>query len=625
MSDSSWPWWKTGVIYQIYPRSFADSNGDGIGDLRGVIDKLDYLNDGTPNSLGIDAIWFSPFFPSPQADFGYDVADYTGIDPAYGTMDDFDCLLEEAHKRGIRIILDLVVNHTSDHHPWFIQSRSTRDNPYRNWYIWRDGRGGSSRGPAHPPNNWRGEFGGSAWTWDPHTRQWYLTSFTREQVDLNWKNPEVKKAVLGVMRFWLDKGVDGFRLDVAHLYGKDPELDNPPFWRRPKSELRQPFFDRDLFGALVEELALPKFQHLRHSKNHPDTHAALRAFREVLDEYPERMAVGEIVGDDVRELAGYFGLAKDGSPGAWGAGHAAAAGPGTDAPAGTPGDELNLVFNFEFTGCRWGAGPFARAVERWEKVLPSWGWPCYTLSNHDVPRHRSRYEGGALRAGRSSGATGEERARLAAMMLLTLRGTPFLYYGEEIGMKERPLSRHLIQDPVGRRFWPLHPGRDGCRTPMQWSDRPGAGFTGGEPWLPLGLDWQDRNVENQEDDPTSLLSLYRRLIWLRRSEPVLQKGSYARIESAPRDCFVYRREYGGRSLLVALNFSRAERLVRLDGAKAAADRAADSNGAGFTVLASTRPGRDGESVGSTLALGPGEGCLLEPVGSAGRRPPVGPA
>ncbi|RJQ10322.1 MAG: DUF3459 domain-containing protein [Bacillota bacterium] len=615
-SEALWPWWKTGVVYQVYPRSFRDSDGDGIGDLRGLIEKLDYLNDGTPDSLGVDAIWCNPFFPSPQRDFGYDVSDYTAVDPVYGTMNDFDELVAEAHRRGIRIILDLVVNHTSNLHPWFIESRSSRENSRRDWYIWRDGRGRfgggretRGRGPGLPPSNWRGEFGGSAWTWDARTEQWYMTSFLPEQVDLNLANPAVRGAVRDIMRFWLDRGADGFRLDVAHLYGKDPDRDNPPFWRRRRGVLRQPFGDRPFLTAVMQELGLPSLQDKFHGRNHPVTHTVLREMRQVLDSYDGPMAVGEIMADGVEELAGYFGRSAGGKAG--------------ENEGVKAGDELHLAFNFEFTSCRWGAGPFARAVERWEGALPGWGWPCYTLSNHDIPRHRSRYERRGAAAARAAlagagTAVADRRARLAAMMLLTLRGTPFLYYGEEIGMKEARVPRHLIQDPVGKRFWPFHPGRDGCRTPMQWTGEPGAGFTGGEPWLPLGPDFEVRNVEAQKADTGSLLSFYRRLIWLRKSLPALTVGTYANLAhltGVPAGCFAYLRQEGGQTLAVVLNFSSALRTIRLPLGRDAGGARANAPERGGAppnrILMSTAPGREGQRVEDALELAPEEGCLVE--------------
>ena len=558
-------WWKKAVFYQIYPRSFMDSNGDGFGDLQGIIDRLDYLNDGTPASLGIDAIWFSPFFPSPDRDFGYDVADYCAIDPRYGTMADFDRLVEEAHRRKIRILLDLVMNHTSSEHPWFQESRSSRNNPKRDWYIWRDGRGPGKR----PPNNWRNNFFGPAWTWDEKTGQYYLHSFLKEQPDLNWYNQEVREAVFAVVRFWLDRGVDGFRLDVAHLYCKDPELRNtPPYWRRRKPAESLPAGDRTLIMNLFYYLGAPEFQVKIYNEHHPETHRVLKELRRVLDEYPAKTSVGEILGEDAGVLASYYG---------------------------TGSDELHMNFYFDLMHCRWSAGAFRRCIERWERLLPPEAWPAYALSNHDVVRAISRYD---------QGGEGERRARLLALMLLTLRGSPFIYYGEEIGMKEARLPKRLLKDPVGRKWYPLHRGRDGARTPMQWSDSPAAGFSSGTPWLPVGPEIGKRNVAAQDSDPASLLNFYRRLIWLCKDLPVLQQGAYrSLVAGVPADCYCYLRELAGSKAAVALNFSRAPRTVDLS-----------PEGRSWRLALSTDYRRTGESGISTLKLGPGEGCLLLEVG-----------
>jgi alpha-glucosidase len=485
---STKPWWQTGVVYQIYPRSFADSDGDGTGDLRGVISRLDYLNDGTPRSLGVDAIWLSPFFPSPGFDFGYDVSDYCGIDPLFGTMKDFDTLVAEAHRRGIRIILDLVLNHTSHLHPWFAESRSAQENPKRDWYIWQDpGRFGAA------PNNWQSVFGGKAWKWDARTRQYYFHMFLEQQPDLNWRNPNARKAVMDVFRFWLDRGVDGFRLDVVNAYFKDSMLrNNPP------------------------AIGIRGYERQRHiyDKDQPELLGAYREIRGVLDSYGERMAVGEIMGG-MAEAARYC---SDGL--------------------------LPLAFNFEFTGQRWSPQAFLKSIMAFEQALAGRGWPCYVLSNHDIVRHASRY----------GGRWPEARAKVAAAMLLTLRGTPFLYHGEEIGMREGKIARADIQDPPGKRYWPFYMGRDGCRTPIPWNAFPGAGFTTGDPWLPLNPDFRKVNVAAQRDDPDSVLSFYRKLIWLRKKMPVLQAGDFIPIPVKSGRALVYLRETKSQKVLVALNF-----------------------------------------------------------------------
>jgi alpha-glucosidase len=490
-------WWRDGVIYQIYPRSYMDANGDGVGDLEGIRRRLDHLA-----WLGIDAIWISPFYPSPMADFGYDVADYCGVDPLFGTLADLDRLLADAHARGIRVIVDWVPNHTSDRHPWFLESRKSRGSPKRGWYVWRDPRPGGA-----PPNNWISVFGGSAWELDPATGQFYLHSFLREQPDLDWRNPEVVAAMHDVLRFWLDRGVDGFRIDVIHRIGKHPELpDNPVV----------PGREGHGYGGQ---------QHV-HDENHPDLREALRGIRRVLDAYPERMTVGEVAVTDPSVVAAFYGQ----------------------------GDALHLAFNFAFTASPWQAARFRAETEGFEAALPASAWPDVVLSNHDVPRHASRYDDPAL---------GEARARVAATMLLTLRGTPFLYYGEEIGMRNVPVPEDRLQDPLART---LHPklSRDPERTPMQWEPGPGAGFTRGEPWLPIAADADARNVAAQRGDPRSLLSLYRELIALRRRTPALHRGSY-RTLAAPEGVFAYERRSGESCARVALNFSGEAVRVELGG------------------------------------------------------------
>lgn len=555
-------WWKKAVFYQIYPRSYRDSNDDGIGDLPGIIEKLDYLNDGTADSLGIDAIWFSPFFKGPEYDYGYDIADYCDIDPRFGTLKDFDRLVSEAHRRGIRVMLDLVVNHSSHEHPWFKESRSSRDNPRRDWYIWRDGVGPRRR----PPNNWRNHFFGPAWTWDENTEQYYLHSFLPQQPDLNWFNPEVRRAVDKAVRFWLDRGADGFRLDVAHIYCKDEQFrSNPPFYRRPKVEEKTSISDLSLPVYLFYLLGLPELQAKLYNQHHPETHRVLKEFRKTLDEYPEKTSIGEIVGQDPRVTASYYG---DGN------------------------DELHMNFYFDLTHSRWKAGAFRRAVERWERLLPAEAWPAYTFSNHDLVRAISRFGGG-----RESDA----RARLLAMFLLTLRGTPFIYYGEEIGMKELQLPRRQLRDPVGKKWYPFHRGRDGCRSPMQWEGGAAAGFTAGDPWLPIGPEADRRNVAAQEKDPHSLLSFYKQMIWLRKKQPALHTGSYRSVVGGiPGDCYLYLRRSKEQELLVALNFSARRSSFELpSGIKPRG------------LLISTDPGRKERELKNALTLEPYEGCLLE--------------
>lgn len=499
---SEYLWWKHGVIYQIYPRSFQDSDGNGIGDLRGVIERLDYLNDGTPRSLGIDAIWFSPTFPSPMHDFGYDVSDYEDVHPDFGDMAMMDRLIEEAHKRGIRVILDFVPNHTSSHHPWFIESRSSPDSPKRDWYVWRDPKPEGS-----PPNNWIGAFGGPAWEWDQGTQQYYLHSFLVQQPDLNWRNPEVERAMHNVLRFWMDRGVDGFRIDVMDRILKDPALgDNPP---QPNRE----------WAKIVGQTALQVHDH---DQNWPDIIDAARRIRKVVDEYPERMTVGEVFGAPAQIVAYYGGEQLDG---------------------------LHLAFNFPFVRIyanRWNAEHVRKRVDGFEAALPAGGWPNHVLGNHDVDRFITRV---------NHDGRGRERARVAAMLLLTLRGTPFVYYGEEIGMENVAIPEAQLQDPAriyGR-------GRDPERTPMQWT-RDG-GFTNVEPWLPYGD--LSVNVEAQERDGDSLLSLYRRLIWLRRGSDALRFGAYRPIDGLPEGVYAYTREQDGDRVLAVLNFTNDDIAIAL--------------------------------------------------------------
>ncbi len=480
-------WWQEGVIYQIYPRSFQDTNGDGIGDLPGIVQRLDYLQ-----WLGVTAIWISPIYPSPMADFGYDISDYTGIHPMFGSMEEFDRLLEEAHRRGLRVILDLVPNHTSDQHPWFLESRSSRDNPKRDWYIWADAREDGSE-----PNNWLAMFGGTAWEWDEKTGQYYYHAFLKEQPDLNWRNPQVREAMYDVMRFWLDKGVDGFRVDVMWHMVKDKELrDNP----------RNPDYQPHM--STYEQL-LPVF-----STDQPEVHDIVYEMRRVLDSYPgERMMIGEIY-LPIHKLVTYYGLEKKGA---------------------------HLPFNFLLISLPWNAAKIAAAIDEYEAALPVAGWPNWVLGNHDQPRIRSRI--------------GYPQARVAAMLLLTLRGTPTIYYGDEIGMRDVPIPLDQIKDPQGLNMPGKFLSRDPARTPMQWDGNGKAGFTEADPWLPLDRNIRRINVEAQKDDEWAMLSLYRRLIRLRQSEPALKIGSYRPINTDP-DMISYIREAEDQTrFLIVLNLS----------------------------------------------------------------------
>ncbi len=532
-------WWRSGVFYEIYVRSFRDANGDGVGDLPGIIERLDYLNDGTPNSLGVDALWLTPINPSPMYDFGYDVSDYTGVDPLFGALADIDRLIAAAHERGLRIILDLVPNHTSHEHAWFREARRSRTAPTRDWYIWSDPAPG-----GRPPNNWVSSFGGPAWTYDEATRQCYLHSFLPEQPDLNYRNPAVVSAIEEVIRFWLDRGVDGFRVDVIHKMIKDVELRDNPL---PDPAEVNPV--QDFFGQ----------QHI-YDQDRPEVHEIIRSWRRLMDGYGERMMVGEVYLFDAERIAAYYGSGED---------------------------ELHLAFNFIFLWTPWDAAAFRARVDQVESTLPPGAQPTYVLSNHDAPRHRSRFD---------DPVSGEARARLAALMLLTLRGTPFLYYGEEIGMHDVPVRADRICDPVGKRMPGF--GRDPERTPMQWTGGPGAGFTSStHAWLPLAEDYEQINVERQSKDPRSLLAHYRRLLWYRKHCPALTRGSYAPLDGPP-DTFVYLREDGAQRLLVALNFSDQQRIVPLP-----------PPGVGAVALG-TEPDRAGV-VADGVTLGPVEGVVIE--------------
>jgi alpha-glucosidase len=535
-------WWRHGVIYQVYPRSFQDSDGDGVGDLPGITSRLDHLSD-----LGVAAIWLSPFYPSPMVDFGYDVADYTDVDPLFGTLDDFDQLVAAAHARGIRVVVDLVPNHTSDRHPWFLESRSSRDSPKRDWYVWAD-----SRPDGSPPNNWISSFprAGRAWTFDQRTGQWYLHSFTPEQPDLNWWNPEVREAMDQVMRFWLDRGVDGFRVDVAHKMARDPELlDNPLV------ELGDDAGDDTSAVARVVRLAKLKSVE-RRDEDWPEVHDILRRFRRTLDAYDDRMAVGEVYLLDLKKLARYYGSGQD---------------------------EFHLAHNFVFLTQPWKAAAFRSVVDEFTGLLPPDAWPAWMLGDHDVSRIASRYD---------EGGNGRARARVAAMLLLTLRGTPFVYAGDEIGMTDGEVPADRVVDVDGR---------DPERTPMQWDASPGAGFTSGDPWLPVGRGAATVNVAAQRDDPASMLALYRRLIRSRTGSAALRGGDYRSLPDAPDGCFAYLRAAGEERLLVALNFT-GQPLEYRTGLGAEHGR---------LELATDPERAAGEEVGlRPLRLGPDEGVVV---------------
>jgi glycosidase len=488
-SDTDAAWWKTAVIYQIYPRSFQDSTGDGVGDLPGITSRLEYLK----HTLGVDAIWISPFFPSPMADFGYDVSDYTDVDPIFGSLKHADELVATAHDLGLKVIIDWVPNHSSDRHPWFVESRSSLDNPKRDWYVWRD-----PSPDGGPPNNWLGMFGGIAWEFDDTTGQYYLHTFLKEQPELNWRNTGLEAAMHDTLRFWLDRGIDGFRIDVAHFLMKDPDMRSNPSTQTTRSnEKNKHHYD-------VQE-------HL-FDKAHPDIHTTHRRIRSVLDEYGDRYSVGEIHESDWESWAEYYGADLD---------------------------QLNQPYNFSLLWSEWSASAFREEILAQESVLPHGAWPSHVLGNHDEPRIASRY--------------GENRARAAAVLLLTLRGTPTLYYGDEIGMVDGFIPAGQEQDPWGRHHPDLN--RDRCRTPMQWNTYRGMGFTspGTRPWLPFSD--TVRSVEAQIDDADSSLSLYRALLALRRETPALSIGDTAMLDPDNECVLAYSRHLGSSAIFVAINFT----------------------------------------------------------------------
>jgi alpha-glucosidase len=521
-------WWRDGVFYQIYPRSFADSNGDGIGDLRGIVARLDHLQ-----WLGIDGIWLNPTMPSPNDDWGYDVSDYCGVHPDLGTLEDLDALVAAAGERGMRVLLDLVPNHTSDRHPWFLDALSGRDARYRDYYVWAD--------PAPdggPPNNWLSNFGGSAWQPHEPTGQYYLNNFLPSQPDLNWWNDDVRDAFDEILRFWFARGIAGWRIDVCHAIVKDRELrDDPAVTEDDHPEVRK--------------LGLKRV----FSMNRPEVHDVLRRWRALADaEKPRRLLVGETYVLDLDQLLPYYGAGED---------------------------ELHLAFNFLFVHSPLDAAELRTVAEGVEQGLPELAWPVYTGSNHDAGRLATRWAGGD-----------ERRARVALMMLLTLRGTPFLYYGDEIGLPEVPIDPANALDPVALRTGDASRNRDVCRTPMHWSAEPGGGFTTAEatPWLPFG-DLAAHNVAAQRADPMSVLHLVRDLIALRREHPDLRAGSYERL-AAPDGAWAWRR---GEGFAVALNV---------------ADDEAGIDGVRGRVAIATDRGRDGEQVDGTLRLGPYEGVVV---------------
>jgi len=485
--DTKYLWWQKEIIYQIYPRSFQDSNNDGVGDLRGILSRLDYLQE-----LGIKIIWISPIYPSPMADFGYDISDYEDIAPVFGDMNDFDVLIQEIHRRDMKLILDLVPNHTSDRHPWFVESRSSRDNPKRDWYIWKDAREGGGE-----PNNWMAAFGGTAWEWDADTEQYYYHAFLKEQPDLNWRNPEVQEAMLNMMRFWLDKGVDGFRIDVMWHMIKDERFRDNPI--NPDYQSHMPTCD------MVFQV---------YSTDQPEVHGIVNKMRQLLEQYNERMMIGEIY-LPINKLVSYYGTSD--SKGA------------------------HLPFNFQLLMLPWDARKISLAITEYEGALPIEGWPNWVLGNHDQVRIASR--------------VGKDQARIAAMLLLTLRGTPTIYYGEELGMRDVPIPFEEVLDPQGLNMPDKNLSRDPARTPMQWDNSANSGFSAVKPWLRLHRNYRNHNVESERMDKTSMLELYKALIALRQSEPSLLYGHYINIYADHQMIAYIRHAEGYDRFLIILNFT----------------------------------------------------------------------
>lgn len=529
---TQYAWWQEGVIYQIYPRSFMDGNNDGVGDLNGITQRLDYLQ-----WLGVDAIWLSPIYPSPMADFGYDISNYTDVEPLFGDLADFDRLLEQVHQRGMKLILDFVPCHSSDQHPWFREARSSRDNPKRDWYIWRD--------PAPDggvPNNWLSNFGGTAWQYDEQTQQYYLHMFDVKQPDLNWRNPEVRNAMFEAMRFWLERGVDGFRVDVIWMMIKDIQFrDNPlrPNWKPGDSN------ESIQIGVYTED--------------QPEVHEIIRDMRALVDAYAgDRVLIGEIY-LEAEKLVKYYGSQLD---------------------------EVHMPFNFQFITMEgWSAETIRSCVDPYEAMLPTGAWPNWVLGNHDRPRIATRI--------------GRDQIRVAQMLLLTLRGTPTCYYGDELGMENVVVPVEMINDPAGKKN-PLF-SRDPERSPMQWDASPNAGFSaaGVQPWLPIAKEYQQQNIEVEQQDLHSYLSLVRALLSLRHSMPALSIGMYTSVLDVPEGCFAFLREHEEQRILVVLNCSGHDlevTLPHLDQGR---------------IILATGLDREGKVELSALRLPANEGYIIE--------------
>lgn len=524
-------WWQESIIYQIYPLTFADGNGDGTGDLRGIIDRLDYLNDGqteSKTSIGVDAIWLSPINKSPMVDNGYDIVDYKDVCSTFGTLADFDELVAEAHRRNIKIILDLVVNHTSNQHPWFQESSQGKDNPKADWYLWQDPLEGRDL-----PNNWQSYFGGTGWTYSAERGQFYFHTFNENQPDLNWHNPDVRAAVYDIVRFWLERDVDGFRLDASSVYSKDIYFrDNP---------MKYGASDKNDYN---------NYHHL-YDKNLPENHEIIREIRGVLEEYGDRVLIGETFIDSRLYDSLIF--------------------------HGVNNCELHLPISFEFPFSPWYPGYLQREAEKKEKLTPADAWPTYFLDNHDIPRHLSRWIECSLCV------DSEAIAKAAATLLLTLRGTPILYYGQELGMVDNthiPVERLQDRAVTKGSSGEAPPPRDGARTPMQWDDSPQAGFSFGkdvEPWLPVHPNYPQVNVQTALQEPGSILNFYRRLIQVRKQSHALRQGRWRTLIHYPHEHMAYLRETDTETVLVAINFAYEQPFIR--------DVPIDE--AGWTVLLST--------------------------------------
>jgi alpha-glucosidase len=521
-------WWQRGVIYQLWVRSYCDSDGDGNGNLPGLISKLDYLA-----WLGVDVLWLSPVYPSPMIEAGYDVSDYTNVSHLFGRLEDFDRLLDEAHRRNLKVILDFVPNHTSDAHPWFVESRASRGNAKRDWYLWHDPKPDGS-----PPNNWVGCFGGSAWTFDKETGQFYYHAFLAQQPDVNWRNVHLREAIFDAMRFWLTRGLDGFRMDAIWHLIKDEKLrDNPP----------NPDYTPDL---PPDNVVLNEY-----TRNLPEVHPFIASMRQVVDEFDDHLLSGELY-LQVDKMMKYYGTRAR--------------------------PELHLPFNLQLSTLNWNAREIAGYVEQYEAALPSGAWPNWAVSTHDAKRIATR--------------AGADQAAVAAMLLLTLRGTPTIYYGDEIGMQSDELPREAIEDPRELLTPYLGLGRDPSRTPMQWNSDPKGGFTNGEPWLPLAENFERVNVGTQREDPRSLLTLHRRLIQLRRKLGALVNGNYRTIRKSD-SLFVYERAHTGQRVIVALNFSDEPQRFQFE----------EERGA---VVLSTLLDRDDGTARAGVELRANEGAIL---------------